>query len=303
MRTMRTKMVFFQALILLACVSAAIYGQNRRTNRSTNVNVNGDGPVTDCRDIRVTYDRQPAIAEESEMSLQASQVATLRTQMGNGGVYINGWGRNEYSIKTCKAVPDDSNATGTLREINTVNNGGSLTVNGPNDREWTVNLIIMAPRLAKLDIESRNGPLQVRELAGVIHLSATNGPIGLHNVGGSVEATTTNGPISLRGGSGDQRVSAVNGPVSIELSGSRWDGPGLEVSSRNGPLSIGIPDGYSSGIAVQTSDRSPVNCKASVCANATRTLNSPSTIRFGSGDPIVRVSTANGPLSIQSAKN
>jgi hypothetical protein len=298
MRTMRTKMVFFQALILLACVSAVIYGQNRQTNRSTNVNVNGDGPVTDCHDIRVTYDRKPAIAQESEMSLPASQVATLRTQMGNGGVYINGWDRNEYSVKTCKAVPDDGNATSTLREINTVNSSGTLSVNGPSDRDWTANLIIMAPRLSRLDIESRNGPLQVRELAGVIHLSATNGPIALNNVGGSVEATTTNGPISLRGGSGDQRVTAVNGPVSVELSGNRWDGPGLEVSTRNGPMSIGIPDGYSSGIAVQTSDRSPVNCKASVCANATRTLNSPSTIRFGSGEPIVRVSTSNGPLSI-----
>jgi hypothetical protein len=291
-------MVFFQALILLTALSAAVHGQNRRTNRSTNVNVKSDGPVTDCRDIRVTYDRQPAIAEESEISLSASQVATLRTQMGNGGVYINGWDRNEYSVKTCKAVPDDSNATSTLREINTINSGGQLTVNGPSDREWTANLIIMAPRLSRLDIESQNGPVQVRELAGVIHLSATNGPLGLQNVGGSVEATTTNGPISLRGGSGDQRVSAVNGPVSIELAGNRWDGPGLEVTTRNGPLSIGIPDGYSSGIAVQTSDRSPVNCKASICANATRTVNSPGMIRIGSGDPIVRVSTSNGPLSI-----
>jgi hypothetical protein len=295
---MRTKVVLFQVLILLAAASVGMHGQNSRTNRSTNVNVNGDGPVTDCRDIRVTYDRKPAITEENEISLTASQVATLRTQMGNGGVYINGWDRNEYSVKTCKAVPDDSNATSTLREINTVNTGGQLTVNGPNDREWTANLIIMAPRLSQLDIQSRNGPLQVRELAGVIHLSATNGPIGLNNVGGSVEATTTNGPISLRGGSGDQHVSAVNGPVSIELSGNRWDGPGLEVSTRNGPLSLGVPDGYSSGIAVQTSDRSPVNCKASVCANATRTLNAPSTIHIGSGDPIVRVSTSNGPLSI-----
>jgi hypothetical protein len=291
-------MVLFQALILLVAASAVMHGQNSRTNRSANVNVNGDGPVTDCRDIRITYDRKPAITEESELSLTASQVATLRTQTGNGGVYINGWDRNEYSVKTCKAVPDDSNATSTLREISTVNSGGQLTVNGPNDREWTANLIIMAPRLSRLDIESRNGPVQVRELAGVIHLSATNGPIGLNNVGGSVEATTTNGPISLRGGSGDQRVSAVNGPVSIELSGNRWDGPGLEVSTRNGPLSLGVPDGYSSGIAVQTSDRSPVNCKASVCANATRTPNAPSTIRIGSGDPIVRVSTSNGPLSI-----
>jgi hypothetical protein len=265
-----------------------------------------DGPVSDCGDIRVRFDRTPAVIEQTEMSLPASQVSTLRTQLSTGGIFVNGWDRNEYSVKTCKAAPqDDPNATGTLRDINTAIVGNAeLVLNGPSDREWTANLIVMVPRLSAMNLETRNGPLALRDLAGNIHVTATNGPVSLSNVGGFVEATTTNGPIALAGGSGDQRVTATNGPISVQLSGSRWDGPGLEVSTRNGPVSLSIPDGYGSGVAVQTSDRSPISCALAECSGATANFRgAPKLIRLGSGDPVVRISTSNGPLAIKSGRN
>jgi hypothetical protein len=305
MRIMKTKSIFLLLLIALLGISSMIAAQNQRADRSFNSSVKGDQPVTKCDDIRVTYSRQPAITEEVEMALPASQVSTLRTKMSTGGVYVNGWDRNEFSVKTCKAAPaDDSNSTATLRAITTTSNAnGEIVVSGPSDREWTANLIIMAPRLSRMDIETRNGPLQMRDLAGVIHLTASNGPVALNNVGGVVETTTTNGPIALKAASGDQRLTAVNGPVSVELSGNRWDGPGLQVSTKNGPLSVSLPDGYSSSIAIQTSERAPVSCQAAACSGATRTLGSPSTILLGRGEPIVRLSTSNGPLSIHAPKN
>ena len=303
--TMRSKLaLLLLAMFALIGLSLAIGAQSSRNSRSISTNVSDDRAVTTCGDIRLTYDRRPAITEEAEMILPSSQVSNLRLQNAKGGVYINGWDRNEYSVRTCKAVPDDdTNPTVTLREITTTNTNGQLAVNGPSGREWVANLIIMVPLLSKMDIETQNGPLQLRDLAVNIHLSATNGPISLRNVGGVVETTTTNGPISLVGGSGDHRVTAANGPVHISLSGSRWDGPGLQVSTGNGPLSLSIPDAYGSGIRIQASDQSPVNCKAPACAGATRTLSSPSVIQIGNGDPIVRLSTLNGPLSIQAGKN
>ena len=302
---MRPKLaLLLLAMFALIGLSLAIGAQSSRNGRSISTNVSDDRAVTNCGDIRITYDRRPAITEEAEMILPSSQVSNLRLQNAKGGVYINGWDRNEYSVRTCKAVPDDDpNPTATLREITTTNTNGQLAVNGPSGREWVANLIIMVPRLSKMDIETQSGPLQLRDLAGNIHLSATNGPISLRNVGGVVETTTTNGPISLVGGSGDHRVTAANGPVHVSLSGSRWDGPGLEVSTKNGPLSLSIPDAYGSGIRIQASDHSPVNCKAPACAGATRTLSSPSVIQIGNGDPIVRLSTLNGPLSIQAGKD
>jgi len=301
MRNMKTRVTIL-TLIALVALSLTTNAQNRR--RSTSTNVDGDRPVTNCSDIRVTYDRRPAITDESQMTLSPAQVSVLRAQTSNSGIYVSGWDRSEYSVKTCKAIPDDDpNGSSILREITTTNANGRLSVDGPDGREWMANLIIMVPRLSALDLQTANGPLQLRDLAGTIKLSAANGPISLDNVGGSVQATTANGPISSKRSSGDHRLSATNGPINVALSGSRWEGPGLEASTHNGPLSIGIPDNYGSGIRIQASDHSPVNCKASVCADATRSLSSPSVIRIGSGDPVVRLSTVNGPLSIQSAKN
>jgi hypothetical protein len=241
-------------LLLVAAFAVTMEGQNRR--RSTSTNVDGDRPVTSCGDIRVTYDRRPAVTEESQITLTPAQIQVLRAEASNNGIYVSGWDRSEYSVTTCKAVPDDdSNPKDTLRQITTSYTGGRLMVNGPSGHDWMANLIILVPRLSSLDLQTANGPLQLRDLAGNIHLSAANGPISLDNVGGSVQATTANGPISVKGASGDQHLSATNGPINIALSGSRWDGPGLEASTQNGPLSIAIPESYRSGIRIQASER------------------------------------------------
>src|SRR5204863_984093 len=102
---------------------------------------------------------------------------------------------------------------------------------------------------------------------------------------------------------GDQRWTAVNGPIHIVLTGNRWDGPGLEVSTKNGPLSVSIPNGYGSAISMQTADRAPVSCKAPACTGAITTGGSPGTIRIGNGEPIVRLATSHGPVSIQPARD
>jgi DUF4097 and DUF4098 domain-containing protein YvlB len=299
---MKPKFLHLFTILAVTGLPFIAQAQGRRNGPSTNIS--GDRTVTSCRDIEITYDRRPAITDEASMTVPASQVSTLKSQMTNGGLYLTGWDRNEFSITTCKAVPsDDANPQATLRDITTNYANGQLSVSGPSGRDWTANVIIMVPRLSTLDLQTRNGPLQLRDLAGNIRLSASNGPISLNNVGGIVQATTSNGPISLNGASGDQRLTATNGPIHVGLSGSRWDGPGLEVTTQNGPLSLSVPDSYSSGIAIQTSDHSPVRCSAPACATATRSLGSPSVIRLGNGDTNVRLSTVNGPLSIQGSKD
>jgi hypothetical protein len=296
---MKDKLSVSILVVLSMALTLVIHGQGRRTNRSINVNTGRNQPVNDCADIRVDYQDRHALTQQAELSIPAAQISTLRGHMTtNSGIFISGWDRMEYFVKTCKAVPpDDPNSADTLSRIATsVSGNGELTVTGPNDRDWTANLIVMTPRLTKLDLETRNGPLGLRDVAGIIHLVASNGPIGLTDVGGSVDATTTNGPITVKGASGDQHLTATNGPVHVELSGSRWDGPGLEVSTRNGPLSVDVPYGYGSGISVQASGRSPVSCRAAVCAGVT---NFAGGVRLGSGDPVVKLSTGNGPLSIK----
>jgi DUF4097 and DUF4098 domain-containing protein YvlB len=303
MRTMNTKISVLLITLSAAVLPAMMNAQNRR-DRSMSVNVDRERPVTDCKDIQVTYNRRPAITDESQLTLQASQVSSLRAQTSNSGMYVSGWDRNEFSVKTCKAVPDDDpNASATLKEITTSTTNGTISVNGPSERTWVANLIIMVPRLSTMQLQTTNGPLQLRDLAGNIQLRASNGPISLDNVGGVVETTTTNGPISLKNATGDHRLTATNGPIHIGLSGNSWDGPGLEASTQNGPMSVSIPDSYGSAVRIQSSGRAPISCKARACQSAAVSPSSPTTFAIGSGVPLVRLSTVNGPLSIQNGKD
>src|SRR4051812_9067751 len=175
-----------KAALLIAVASLGITSmagaQNRSFDKGPSFNMDHRGPITNCGDLRIEYGHRPAVTEEAQLTLPASQTARLRTQMSNGGVFITGWDRSEYLAKTCKAVSaDDPNPTATLRDIVTTSDGsGLIAVSGPAGQDWVASLIIMVPRLTNMEVETRNGPLQLRDLAGNIRLAATNGPISLH---------------------------------------------------------------------------------------------------------------------------
>src|SRR5262249_29102836 len=138
---------------------------------------------------------------------------------------------------------------------------------------------------------------------GRVRARSENGPISLRECSRTIEATTQNGPISLSGGSGDSRLTAENGPISVELGGDRWQGAGLVASTENGPLELKLPGRYHSGIRVEMRGASATNvsCTAPECAKASWTWSTHThQIRFGDDPPTVKLSTENGPVSIQS---
>jgi hypothetical protein len=110
---------------------------------------------------------------------------------------------------------------------------------------------------------------------------------------------TQNGPVDWSGGGGNVRVRLQNGPLSVKLTGTRWEGRTFEGDTRNGPLSLHVPENYSSGVRVDASRHSPVECRAAQCRQAMRNWEHPSRIEFGDKTPLVRLSTVNGPVSIE----
>jgi DUF4097 and DUF4098 domain-containing protein YvlB len=160
-------------------------------------------------------------------------------------------------------------------------------------------LIVRAPRNAALDLEARNGPIGLRRVTGRITARATNGPISLLDCNGEIDVETRNGPVDWVGGSGNVRVRLQNGPLSVKLTGTRWEGGTFEGDTRNGPLSLHVPENYGSGVRVDASKHSPVTCRATQCQQALRTWEHPNRFEFGSGAPAVRLTTVNGPVSIE----
>jgi DUF4097 and DUF4098 domain-containing protein YvlB len=162
--------------------------------------------------------------------------------------------------------------------------------------------IVQAPRGAVLDMETINGEISFRHVSGRIDARAANGPISLRDCQGQVRAHTENGPIDFFGQSGDFRLDAQNGPISVRLTGNQWDGAGLDARTENGPLTLEVPDGYTSGVRVESAGYSPFECKASACDHAQGTWRGGhNSIAMGSGNALVKMRTVNGPVSIQTA--
>lgn len=216
-------------------------------------------------------------------------------------MHLQGRNRDEYSITACLAVVGDNanDAKALLDQLKLVVTESLVTVEGPSPQDWMAFLIIQAPNGAALDLSSGNGPIGVSDFTGNIQARNQNGPISFHDVNGQTSADVQNGPITVSGSGGTFRLNAQNGPLTIDLEGSQWSGD-LEGSTQNGPLTLRLPDNHLSSIRVDASKHSPVQCRAIQCQQAVRTWDRPNIIQFGDSEPVIRLSTINGPVTIVS---
>jgi DUF4097 and DUF4098 domain-containing protein YvlB len=149
-------------------------------------------------------------------------------------------------------------------------------------------------------METTNGPLSFVDVNGKVMARAVNGPISVKSFTGDAEIRAVNGPISVEGSSGNLRVHTENGPISINLEGKTWTGGTLSADAQNGPVTLQVPGDFESAFLVEGKNHSPMSCRASLCSNARKTWDEDNRrIEYGSGSPVIHLSTVNGPVSVQ----
>ena len=295
-------LISFSALFALGFTSA----RASRHHHSVNASWGHRQPATDCSDLRIRFDDQDAVVRSEERTLTKSQAPVLQVHPHtNGGVQVVGWDKENYSVTACKAAAGSSgDAERILSQISMSIENGRISTKGPGDQEaWTVELLIRAPKAATIDMETMNGPISLYDVDGKLTARAKNGPISLKNFSGEADITAVNGPISLDGSSGSVRIHTENGPISVTLEGKTWSGAGLTADAKNGPLTLMVPTGYQSSFVVESTNYAPVSCKASICDNARKTWDDEHRrIEYGSGPATIRLSTVNGPVSVQESR-
>src|SRR3989449_11770478 len=288
------------ALIVLTSAKAASH------RHSVNISGGHKHPITDCSELRIQFDERDAVVRSEERTLTKSEAAVLQVHPHeNGGVQVVGWDKETYSVTACKAAADSGEAAERiLSQITMTIENGRVSTKGPGDEEaWTVYLLIRAPKSASIDMETMNGPISLYDVDGKLTARAHNGPISLKSFSGDVEITAVNGPISLDGSRGSVRIHTENGPISVTLEGKTWSGTGLTADAKNGPLTLMVPSGYQSSFVVESTNYAPVSCKASICDNARRTWDDEHRrIEYGSAPATIRLSTVNGPVSVQESR-
>ena len=261
-----------------------------------------DGPAADCSDLHIEFRDQRAEVESEERSFTKAEARVLRIdELENGGVQTQGWDKDVYSVTACKAADATrGDAKQLLSEIKLSVRDGHVSVSGPSrHRDWTVHLLIRTPRAAEVEVQAHNGPVSFYGVDGKITARGTNGPISMEDCTGEADIAAVNGPISFSGTSGKLRLHTDNGPISVALNAASWKGGGLVAHAVNGPLSLQVPSGFQSSFLLESNGHSPMSCHANICGDARKTWDDEHRrIEYGSGAPLIRLSTENGPVSV-----
>jgi hypothetical protein len=203
----------------------------------------------------------------------------------NGAISVVGWDQNRVEVHArIQARARTEEEAEQLASQVTVSSTAVIEANGPgNDRSsnWHVSFLVYVPASSDLELEAQNGPLSVRGVNGRMRLDAQNGPINLREIGGDVVAR------------------AQNGPLNVVLSGTQWDGVGLDAETQNGPVTLTIPSDYNA-----TLESGTVNGSFTSDVPITMTIRGrvgrPFTGTLGQGGPTIRAVATNGPVRIRS---
>jgi DUF4097 and DUF4098 domain-containing protein YvlB len=224
----------------------------------------------------------------------ACQVRPLTTQLAagalhvdagqNGGISVRGGSQGSVRVSARIQAQADSDvrAWEIADAVRVATANGRIRAAGIHTysgESWSVSYHIEVPDRADLELTAVNGPLAVRDVTGRIRASTTNGPLALENLAGDVYAR------------------AQNGPLSVRLSGSRWQGAGLDAETRNGPVTLSLPDGYSAQLEAATAN-GPFTSRIPLTLQGDLRRGGQVSTTLGSGGPTVRVATTNGPLTI-----
>lgn len=233
-------------------------------------------------------DDRARFCEERTMGWRAQAGLTLSVDASpNGGVSVTGWDRDSVAVtvKIQTQGDDDAEARDIARQIRVRNDNGVLSADGPGMRRhtsWSVSFEVMAPRRVDLSLDTQNGPLDVENVMGRIRLSAQNGPLSLQDVAGDVQAR------------------AQNGPLHVALTGTRWEGTGLDAETQNGPLVLEVPEGYNAQLETGTVNGPmdigfPIMVQGRIGMGSRRRI----TTTLGTGGATIRAVTTNGPAVIR----
>ena len=201
----------------------------------------------------------------------------------NGGVSVKGWDQHQVLVraKVQTSAPTQDEAVALGRQITIETSGAKIFANGPESRRdyhWSVSFEVFVPRRADLSLQTQNGGIAIAEVNGRIDFTALNGGVSLKRVGGDVRGSTTNGGLA------------------IELSGDRWDGESLDVSTTNGGVMMSIPENYSANLQTGTVNGS-VNVDFPVTVQGR--ISKQVALNLGSGGALVKAMTTNGGVTLR----
>lgn len=230
-----------------------------------------------------------ATGEEAEYcEVREYRLASLSGVLGldagpNGGIEVHAWDKPNVLVRAVvvAGARNEDDARNLVAEVSVAARGGHFTTDGPDTHgnvHWSVSFVAYAPKASDLDLSSTNGGVSVEGVRGAIGARTTNGALRFDGVGGTVSGRTTNGAID------------------VVLTGTAWDGSGLDATSTNGAVTIEVPEGYAAHFEVGTVNGGfDVGFPVTVHGRIEHSLRAD----VGGGGKTIRVMTTNGAVRLE----
>lgn len=222
-----------------------------------------------------------------EITLQTRDV---RVKSENGRVTVKGENRADVLVRACiRAWADSEAEADSLVKGVQIDTSSEIRATNTADKNMSVSYEIRVPNNTNLDLAIDNGRISINSVQGQINFKTANGRVSLYDVSGDVKGRTN------------------NGRVSVKLSGSAYQGNGLDVETGNGRVSLYMPSTYAANVEVGTGNgRFSSDFRELQVVGKTR-----KEMRYGSnkanaslngGGAKIRVVTGNGRVSVRSNK-
>ena len=203
----------------------------------------------------------------------------------NGGITVHGWDGPDVRVRVkvqAWAATAEKAAARARRIVIAPANGTLRAIDPEQDKDWSVSYEIFVPRTTALALNTVNGGISLDNLSSAITFATTNGGIDLANLGGQVKGETTNGGIN------------------ITLSGSKWEGKGLDVTTTNGGIHWMLPRSYSAQLYTSTTMG---GIRTSLPVTKSGMFRKKVEANLGQGGVTVKAVTTNGGISVDQGRD
>ena len=163
-------------------------------------------------------------SEETQWSFPVEKVSLINAETANGFIKITPADGKEIKIVAKKEIRARTQSKADFF-------AGQVTVRGEiqgntlrlckdypvpsKDVMVCIHYEIQTPPEMSLNLETKNGWIDIDTIHGAIHSRTTNGRIQLTKCSGSMEAYTTNGPITLQDSTGPVIAKTTNGGIHL----------------------------------------------------------------------------------------
>ncbi|OON65643.1 hypothetical protein [Hymenobacter sp. CRA2] len=268
--------------LLLSTASVSVLAQSTPAFTST------------CEEGKWGNSEQRRYCETRDLTLPAIKSGKLTVDgLRNGGITVKGYSGADIRVraKVQAWAKDDATAKARVADVKISTENNTLRAAGSDgsgknsgyavsDGGYAVSYEIFVPEKTALALRTHNGG---------IHLENLRGPV-------SFEAE--NGGVSILGAGGDVKGSTRNGGLSITLTGAKWDGTGLDVTTTNGGISWKVPADYSAQLFTST-QHGPI--RTDFPTKVQGSIGREVSVALGKGGAPVKAVTTNGGVTVSRA--